>query len=228
MWQYIQKIVLDPSMVGAYLTGPMGVGKSSIMYYVVHKAREEGWFVIYIPRCDEWIRKGNPSKIDWYSYFMDGILTGFKYVKSETIKTTYAYIIPPNNHPSWRVATLKEDLSLEYFHDVFTLFREQILMEGNIPVLLAFDECQALFDHGITIKVDAPFSLVDWASYYERGCVFVTATEDSPYRQSLRGGHEQYLRNAECLLEDEFALWIQTDQFDKIVKHPDFTVKYLP
>jgi hypothetical protein len=27
---------------------------------------------------------------------------------------------------------------------------------------------------------------------------------------------------------DEFALWIQTDQFDKIVKHPDFTVKYLP
>jgi Mitochondrial ribosomal death-associated protein 3 len=228
IWQYIQDTVADRSRVGTYLAGPMGIGKSSIMYYAVHKAREEGWLVIYIPRCDEWLRKGNPCKTDWYSYLFDAVLEGLTYVKADKVKRTYEYCIPPKGLPSWRDASFTDGLSLEYFQGLFRQFREKILREVDVPVLLAFDESQALFENGINMKDAAPFSLIDWSSYYERGCVFVTATADSPYRRSIRSGHERHIRNTGCLLDDEFSLWIKTCQFDKILKHPQFNVEYLP
>jgi Mitochondrial ribosomal death-associated protein 3 len=228
VWQYVQNTLADPTHVGAYLAGPMGVGKSSIMYYVVHKAREEGWLVTYIPRCDKWLQQGYPSKADWYSYLFDAVRTGLNYVKSKRVKKTFNFCIPPNGHPSWSEATLAENLSLGHFQRLFRLFRQKLEVEVKIPVLLAFDESQALFESGIKIKVDAPFSLIDWSSYYQRGCVFVTSTADSPYIRSLSCGHERYILNTGCLLDDEFALWMETGQFDKILKHPEFKPECLP
>ncbi len=62
-WEYVQQTVSDESRVGAFLASPMGVGKSAIMYYTVHKARQNGWLVVYIPRCDQWIKNGFPNQV---------------------------------------------------------------------------------------------------------------------------------------------------------------------
>lgn len=72
----MQDTVKDQSRIGVYLAGPMGIGKSAIMFYVVHKARGEGWFVIYIPLCDDWLKSGHPSPAFWYAYLFDAVLAG--------------------------------------------------------------------------------------------------------------------------------------------------------
>ena len=82
----MQESIKDPLRVGAYLAGPMGVGKSSIMYYVVHKVCQLGWFVIYIPHCNSWVKMGYPSASGWYSYFFDVVLTGLQFVSDEIKK----------------------------------------------------------------------------------------------------------------------------------------------
>ncbi|KAI3656092.1 hypothetical protein MP638_004405 [Amoeboaphelidium occidentale] len=226
VWKYVQETVTDQLRVGVYLAGPMGVGKSSIMYYVVYKARQLGWFVIYIPRCDSWVKAGHPSASGWYSYFFDAVLAGLQFVSDE-IKKKYAYCFPPNNHASWTSARLKERLSLEYFQDLFEVFRNDILLENEVEVILAFDESQALFENGVKPLTDPPFSLVDWSDYFNRGCVFVTATADSPYRRTLRAGHERYILNVGALLDDEVNAWFQTQQFANIAKHPDYNEEFI-
>ncbi|KAI3658398.1 hypothetical protein MP638_001398 [Amoeboaphelidium occidentale] len=227
VWKYVQETVTDQLRVGVYLAGPMGVGKSSIMYYVVHKARQLGWFVVYIPLCDDWLRMGHPSATGWYSYFFDAVLAGLQFVGPD-IKKKYAYCFPPNNHTSWTRARLKEKFSLEYFQDLFEGFREDILWENDVEVILAFDESQALFENGVKPLTDPPFSLIDWARNFKRGCVFVTATADSPYRRTLRAGHERYILNVGALSDDEVKSWFQTQQFANIAKHPDFTEEFIP
>lgn len=63
VWDYVQMTAKDESRVGAYLAGPMGEGKSSIMLYVVQRARALKWFVIYIPCCDDWADAGTESNL---------------------------------------------------------------------------------------------------------------------------------------------------------------------
>ncbi|KAI3637443.1 hypothetical protein MIR68_004092 [Amoeboaphelidium protococcarum] len=78
IWGRVQYLVQDESQVGLYLAGPMGVGKSAIMYYVVHKARQLGWFLVYIPRCDDWLSQSLGSPADWYAYYFDAVLAGLQ------------------------------------------------------------------------------------------------------------------------------------------------------
>jgi hypothetical protein len=227
VWKYVQDTVADQLRVGVYLAGPMGVGKSAIMYYVVQKARALKWFVIYIPRCDSWMKAGYPFKSGWYSYFFDAVLAGLQFV-SDDIKKKYAYCFPPNNHASWTRARLKEKLSLEYFTGLFDLFREDVLNESDVEFILAFDESQALFESGVKPLIDTPFSLIDWSDDFKHGCIFVTATADSPYCRSLRVGHERYKLNVGCMTDDEVTAWFESQQFANIAKHPEFNESYIP
>jgi hypothetical protein len=136
VWQYVQDTAKDPLRVGVYLAGPMGVGKSSIIFYVVYKARQLGWFVIYIPRCDQLVKMGHPG---WYSYFFDAVLAGLQFARDE-IKEKYAYCFPPNNHTSWDDAEeIEENLTLEFFERMFFKFRRDILVENDVEVILVFD-----------------------------------------------------------------------------------------
>ncbi len=121
IWDDVQKTLKESSRVGLYLAGPMGIGKSSIMFYVVHKSHQLGWFVVYIPRCDDWLGRGKPFSSGWYSYFFDAVLAGLEFVSPE-IKAKYAYCIPPNNHTSWSKAVIVEELSEEHFQQLFLRF----------------------------------------------------------------------------------------------------------
>ncbi len=40
---------------GSYIAGPEGVGKSTALYFLSCIAMALHWYVIYLPRCDEWI-----------------------------------------------------------------------------------------------------------------------------------------------------------------------------
>ena len=125
VWDHVQKAVVKKHQPGVYLAGPMGAGKSSIMYYVVHKAQQLGWLVVYIPRCDEWVKAGHPSSpAGWYAYFFDAVLSGLKHVPSDIAKK-YEYC-KPLNHTSWCDALEEKELSLEYFQDIFDDFDEEI------------------------------------------------------------------------------------------------------
>jgi Mitochondrial ribosomal death-associated protein 3 len=225
LWQFVKNAVADWTCLGASLGGPMGVGKSTTMNYIVHKARKEGWLAIYIPRCAEWVRIGDPDNAASYSYLFDAVLTGLKYVKSEKVRTTYEFCIPPNNYASWTQAM---DHTLENFQRLFIRLRRELLIEVEVPVLLAFDESQALFQNGMNVRVKAPFSLIDCVSSYKRGCVVATATADFPCRDLLFREYEMEILNVECLMDDEFALWIQTVQFDRILNHPEYNLEWLP
>jgi hypothetical protein len=66
-----------------------------------------------------------------------------------------------------------------------------------------------LFDQGIDIRNEPPFTFLDWSAYYKCACVLVTANADSPYLRSLRSGHERYVIRAGCLSDEEFKTWIQ-------------------
>lgn len=103
-----------------------------------------------------------------------------------------------------------------------------MLKETAVPVLLAFDESQALFGTGIQVNVDAPFSLMDWSDHLARGGIFVTATADSPYRRSLRAGHERYILHVGPLADDEVLSWFSSPQFAGIADHPDFSQDCIP
>ncbi|KAI3653510.1 hypothetical protein MP228_001457 [Amoeboaphelidium protococcarum] len=226
VWKYVQDTVKDQSRIGVYLAGPMGIGKSAIMFYVVHKARGEGWFVIYIPLCDDWLKSGHPSPAFWYAYLFDAVLAGLQYVRPD-IRKKYAYCFPPNSRASWDEATRKEKLSLQYLQDLFIDFRSDILREKDVEVILAFDETQALFGNGVNPLIDPPFSLIDWSRNFKRGCVFVTATADSSFRRALRAGHERYVLNVGSLTDAEVASWFDSPQFANVVNQPDFTEEYI-
>ena len=96
IWDYVQVTLEDQSRIGACLTGPIGVGKSAIMYYAVHEARQLGWFVVYIPQCGSWVKIGSQSPAGRYSYFFDAVIA-LQFV-SPAIKTKYAFCFPPNDH----------------------------------------------------------------------------------------------------------------------------------
>ena len=125
-------------------------------------------------------------------------------------------------------ARFDRKLSLEHFQDIFERFRDDILIENDVEVILAFDESQALFENEFNPLKKSPFFIIDWASYFTRGCVFVTATADSPYRRTLRAGHERYILNVGPLSDEEVESWFQSQQFANISKHPDFTEEFIP
>ncbi|KAI3637779.1 hypothetical protein MIR68_004428 [Amoeboaphelidium protococcarum] len=206
----------------------MGVGKSAIMYYVVHRARQLGWFVVYIPRCDDWLSQCLGSPADWYAYFFDAVLSGLQSTAA-TIQQKYKYCIPPGNRVSWVDALIDHSLSHEYFIRLFDMFCEDIVVEQDVEVILAFDEVQALFADGVhLIRDQQPFSIIDWGMNYKRGGIFVTGSADSPYCLQLGSGHEQFVGHVCGLTNDEVKSWFQTPQFAQIAQHPDFAEEFIP
>lgn len=93
------------------------------MYYVVHRARQEGWLTVYIPKCDSWRKAG--SIVDcrgWFAYFLDAVLFGLANATLSTdIRAKYgAYSDPPTGHSSWQDALLADDgISLQVLNRRF-------------------------------------------------------------------------------------------------------------
>ncbi|KAI3650650.1 hypothetical protein MP228_004131 [Amoeboaphelidium protococcarum] len=228
IWDQVQHLVQDQSQVGLYLAGPMGVGKSAIMYYVVHRARQLGWFVVYIPRCDDWLSQSLGSPADWYAYFFDAVLAGLQSTTA-AIQQKYKYCIPSGNRVSWIDALIDYNLSHEYFMRLFDMFCEDIVVEQAVEVILAFDEVQALFVDGVQlIRAQQPFSIIDWGMNYKRGCIFVTVSADLPYCLQLGSGHEQFVSHICGLTDDEVKSWFQTPQFAQIAQNLDFAEELIP
>ena len=200
----------------------MGAGKSSIMYYVVHKAHEKNWLVVYIPLCDEWVKKGRSNPADWFAYFFDAVLAGLKHVPPNIAKK-YEYCKHPKDYTSWMKAALDPDLSLNFFQDLFRRFREDIATEAGTKVLLAFNESQAILRKGDLIDPE-PFSIIDWSTRYEQGCVFVTAIADSPYRRTIQSGYGSSIFNVGCLSDKDFSV----AQYSAIRQHREFNDDYIP
>ncbi|KAI3661866.1 hypothetical protein MP638_005907 [Amoeboaphelidium occidentale] len=217
VWDYVQETVKDKARVGAYLAGPMGVGKSAIMYYVVQKAKSLNWFA----------DAGTESKLGWFCYFFDTVVAGLKSVSSE-IQKKYAYCRPPSNYTTWTRANAIENLSLEDLHKRFQLFREEALAENDVAILLAFDESQALFESGENPLSISPFRIIKWPARFKLGCIFVTATADSPYCCALKSVHDRYVLDAGCLTDDEVESWLKTPQCAKLVNHPQFNENFGP
>lgn len=71
-----------------------------------------------------------------------------------TIQQKYKYCIPPGNRVSWVDALIDHSLSHEYFIRLFDMFCEDIVVEQDVEVILAFDEVQALFADGVHLIRD--------------------------------------------------------------------------
>ena len=51
---------------GYYLGGPMGIGKSVIMYCITCLAYARNWLTLYVPRCDEWVSRNSEDYQNFY------------------------------------------------------------------------------------------------------------------------------------------------------------------
>jgi hypothetical protein len=79
-----------------FVTGPLGVGKSSAVYYCAVQAWKAGWLLVYIPRCDLWLQDCDHCPYRPFCYFFDAVLQGLTspYL-ADSVKTRfYDALIP--------------------------------------------------------------------------------------------------------------------------------------
>jgi hypothetical protein len=227
VWNNVQKAVSDDIQSGLYLDGPVGIGKSSIMYYVVHKARQLKWFVIYIPRCGSWVAHGLPLKTGWFEYFFDAVLAGLKFVRPE-IQRKYQYCVLPENHSSRFDAFIDKKMTLKFLVELLDRLRCDLLGENDVEVLFALDDAQDLFESHENLLNTPPFTLINQLDNLKKGCVFVTGISETQYHCNLRVGHEQHTLNIESLTDDEVKTWFEMPQFANIAHHTQFNEDIIP
>ncbi|KAI3661191.1 hypothetical protein MP638_005628 [Amoeboaphelidium occidentale] len=227
VWNNVQKAVNDDLHPGLYLDGPVGIGKSSIMYYDVHNARQLKWFVIYIPRCGSWILDSLILKTGWFEYFFDAVLAGLEFVNPQ-IRKKYEYCFPPENYSTWFDADIDQKVTLKFLEGLLDRLCCDLLEENDVEVLVAIDDSQELFESHENLLNTPPFTMINRLENLKKGCVFVTGISETQYRCNLGGGYEQNKLIIGCLSDDEVKTWFEMPQFANIAKHPEFNEDIIP
>jgi hypothetical protein len=203
-----------------FVAGPLGVGKSSAVYYCSVQAWKAGWLLVYIPRCDLWLQDCDHYPYRPYCYFFDAVLQGLTspYL-ADNVKTRFYDVLIPPQGDSWLfmdASWLNENMKTlrEVYRKVTILLRE----EQEVTVLLAFDEVQALFFDNLNnfhYKYNVePFNLVrQWNHAYKRGCTLVTGEADSGFKELLPIADYGYrMWRMQPLSTDELMAWLRTPQ----------------
>jgi hypothetical protein len=185
LFDKVQACAASDLTPGIFVKGPMGIGKSSTVYYCVAEAWNAGWMTVYIPRCDLWIDDSdNPGKP--YAYFLEAVIQGLTspHLK-ESFKSRFHKVLGPVLDGSW--LNIRElNCGIHPLHRTFHTVIEMLQTENQVPVLLAFDEVQALFYDGLkpVIKyLASPFIVVCCMNKYPRVCVLATGISESGYNK---------------------------------------------
>jgi hypothetical protein len=121
----------DPSENGMVLSGPHGVGKSSTLVLLISVAWANSWFVVYIPKCGEWIKTTNDLCA---LYFL------------QRVWDLNQDLLPPSI-----LAALQPFITLEPMsspvgaYDAQCRLMQWFASQTDRPVLYAFDEHNELF-----------------------------------------------------------------------------------
>jgi hypothetical protein len=139
---------------GVCLSGPNGVGKSSVLHMLASLAHVNNWIVLYIPRALQWAvvemgQDGKPSAEPAATYFLE------KFVE---LNEVYAEELERLQPALWNVieAALKgETTATTVQRNLMRTLRKQ----DKYSVLYAFDEHQVLFPKAGEDPALAPLSM---------------------------------------------------------------------
>jgi len=192
---YPERLLLD----GVCLSGPNGVGKSSVLHMLASLAHFNDWIVLYIPRALQWAEvemglDGKPSAEPAARYFLK------KFVE---LNQVYAEELERLQPGLWNVieAALKRETSATIAQtDLMTTLGEQY----KYSVLYAFDEHQVLFPKAgedpalapLTMRPDYFRTFTSWQGETAglRTYTIYSGSAHSKFEQGLASGEERRLR----------------------------------
>jgi len=181
---------------GYYFSGPNGVGKSVAIYFLACLAYAYDWFVIYIPQSDDWVSSEN--KTDAIKYFLKAVARGLGKYHEEELPSMF-----PTN---WSISTIGElvasgisSVDPSYIESVYLGFLDQLRVWDRCPILLIFDEVNALFSkpnpdrpatNHVPFNFGSTLNLVDM----RRGWKLISGTGHEKFLANLQSGIEKCVR----------------------------------
>ncbi|RHZ81939.1 hypothetical protein Glove_116g8 [Diversispora epigaea] len=180
------------------LSGPMGVGKSYISYFLASKAYAEGWIVLYI---------ADASDLDAETSVRAGevICTYFLALNKDILTAAnLKWIVRHADYPSDKVEVFVAENILDF------------LKTSDHKTLLIVDEHGALFEKDPPVPTRLPvlgplMNLNYWGEHYKISRVIFTGTAHAKYeREHIKNGHKQ-----KCMI---FVGPIQSDVFDELMQ----------
>lgn len=154
------------------LSGPMGVGKSYLSYFLVAKAYAEGWPVLYVSDAVELVHNDeNKSALALVKRFLalnKDILTGAE----------------------WELLVKDYDGSRNISKDILSVIFDAILKSRDRRTLLLIDEHGKLFEREPYLPEDfislCPLSSFHWWGELAKGCrLFFTGTAHAKYEMTI-------------------------------------------
>lgn len=140
--QWYENTSNSVSRYGRYLAGPYGIGKSISLYQISCLARAVGFIVVYVPNCDIWCSQ--PSELLANTWFLLELTRGLLDHLNET------QVFGPKDtwHDLLITAWAARDIqNTKMLTDMIGIILEQLCVYTAKPVLLCFDEVNALFTH---------------------------------------------------------------------------------
>jgi len=197
---------------GMYLAGPNGVGKSIIVYTLACLAKANGWIVLYVPDCDEW--SAMPSKESTLKYLLNAFALALAPVYDHAV-------IDPSNQRFGK--TWRDLLALgltTHTEEVLTALVSELSNQSDYPLLLVFDEVNALFTRplpwlNMCLAKDGPFFSYLGASInrlkMECGWKVISGTGHEQFLAALPSGFANSVQHLTPLPNDEFNILMMSD-----------------
>lgn len=136
---------------GMYFAGPNGIGKSVTIYTLVCLAKAMGWLVVYIPQCDEWISR-SAKKEDIYQYFLDFFALAIAENNFYNNPVTKSNL---ENCKTWGDLVMYGK-NFEPM-DAVKAITDELCGYTTVPVLLVFDEVNALYEMKLDWTNNLPY-----------------------------------------------------------------------
>lgn len=201
----------DHNRPGVYVQGPEGAGKSFLLYTVTQIAKFKlNWITVYIPNCRHWVTM-NPTEAK--GFFLDRVLDAFSVRHlQEKFPEFYSLLRkPPKPREAWGITdtarhvyrklrglTLphQEREEAEAWYDAANTDADKVVVamykkarsflmqrHEDSPVLLVFDEVNALWPEGVTAAIHAePWCLAMFdAPKLNHGALLVSGTTDCEF-----------------------------------------------
>lgn len=197
---------------GMYLAGPNGVGKSIILYTLACLAKAKGWIVLYVPDCDEW--SAMPSKDRALEYLLNAFALA--------LAPVYDHVVAgPSNQRFGK--TWRDLLALgltTHTEEVLAALVSELSNQNDYPVLLMFDEVNALFTRplpwlNMCLAKDGPFFSYLGASInrlkMKRGWKVISGTGHEQFLAALPSGYANSVQYLTPLPSDEFNELMKSD-----------------
>ena len=192
----LQHFTEKPNIPGLYLQGPAGVGKSVIIYTITQIAKFHfSWLTVYVPNCKDWRIQNKAAAM---GYFLDRVLDAFS---AEHLQKKFPNIWdllkdsqtePPKRRHWQRVVVLEDDGETKVKRTYEKVLEFLQTETNDTPVLLVFDEVNALWDSDRNFFADEPWRITDFATpHLDNGALLVSGTTDSEFQGTIPAGYDR-------------------------------------